>query len=47
MPKDDWVYVGHMLDKTREALALAKGKNRDDYDRDNALRLALTRILSK
>jgi len=45
MPKDDAVYVGHMLDKVREALALAKGMNRDDYDRDNALRLALTYLI--
>jgi len=45
MPKDDLVYVGHMLDKVREALALAKGKNRDDYDRDNSLRLALTYLI--
>jgi len=32
MPKDELVYVGHMLDKAKEALALAHGKSRQDYD---------------
>lgn len=42
MPKDDFVYVGHMLDKAQEVLALAHAKTRQDYDHDTALRLALT-----
>jgi uncharacterized protein with HEPN domain len=45
MPKDDLVYVGHMLDKAQEALALAHGKSRQDYDNDTALRLALTHLI--
>ncbi|MDH5740025.1 MAG: hypothetical protein OEY77_06845 [Nitrospira sp.] len=44
MPKDEMVYVGHMLDKAREALSLSHGKIRQDYDRDVALRLALTHL---
>lgn len=45
MPKDDLVYVGHMLDKAQEALALAHAKTRQDYDNDTALRLALTHLI--
>lgn len=45
MSKDDLVYVGHMLDKGQDALALAHGKTRQDYDNDTALRLALTHLI--
>lgn len=45
MPKDELVYVGHMLDKAYEALSLVRGKTRQDYDRDSALRLALTHLI--
>jgi len=45
MPKDDFVYVGHMLDKAQEALALAHAKTRQDYDHDTALRLALAHLI--
>lgn len=45
MPKDEIVYVGHMLDKAQEALSLARGKTRQDYDHDTALRLALTHLI--
>jgi uncharacterized protein with HEPN domain len=45
MPKDELVYVGHMLDKAHEALSLVRGKTRQDYDRDTALRLALTHLI--
>ena len=45
MPKDELVYVGHMLDKAHEALSLVRGKTRKDYDRDTALRLALTHLI--
>jgi uncharacterized protein with HEPN domain len=45
MPKDELVYVGHMLDKAHEALSLVRGKIRQDYDRDTALRLALTHLI--
>ena len=45
MPKDEFVYVGHMLDKAHEALSLVRGKTRQDYDSDTALRLALTYLI--
>lgn len=45
MPKNELVYVGHMLDKAHEALSLVSGKNRQDYDRDSVLRLALTHLI--
>jgi uncharacterized protein with HEPN domain len=45
MPKDELVYVGHMLDKAYEALSLVRGKTRQDYDRDLVLRLALTHLI--
>jgi hypothetical protein len=41
MPKDDKVYVGHMLDMAHQARQLVAGKTRADYDADLALRLAL------
>ena len=39
------MYVGHMLDMSRKALTLAKGKSRQDFDRDEILALALTHLL--
>lgn len=45
MPKDELVYVGHMLDKAHEALSLVYGKTRQDYDSDSILRLALTHLI--
>jgi uncharacterized protein with HEPN domain len=45
MEKDDLVYAGHMLDMARKALNLAEGKSRDDFDRNEALALALAHLL--
>jgi uncharacterized protein with HEPN domain len=45
MPKDDTVYVGHMLDTARKARLLIEGKSRKDFDADEVLRLALTHLL--
>jgi uncharacterized protein with HEPN domain len=45
MPKDDWVYLGHMLDMSRKAAALTEGIDRSNYDQDEALRLALTHLI--
>ena len=45
MRKDDLVYAGHMLDAAVEALALAGGRTRADFDNDRALALALTHLL--
>jgi uncharacterized protein with HEPN domain len=45
MPKDDSVYVGHMLDMAHQARQLVAGKTRADYDADVALRLALAHLV--
>jgi uncharacterized protein with HEPN domain len=45
MPKDDLVYVGHMLDTARKALGKIRGKDRSEYDRDENLRLAVTHLI--
>ena len=45
MPKDDWVYVGHMLDMAQKALEISAGEDRAAYDKDETLRLALTHII--
>lgn len=45
MQKDDLVYAGHMLDMARKALDLVRGKNRPDYNSDEALRFALAHII--
>ena len=45
MQKDDLVYAGHMLDAAVEALALAGGLTRAEFDNDRALALALTHLL--
>jgi uncharacterized protein with HEPN domain len=45
MPKDDLVYVGHMLDMAHQARQLVAGKSRADYDADIALRLALAHLV--
>jgi len=45
MPKDDLLYVGHMLDMAEKALLLSAGKSRSDFDNDEALALGLTHLL--
>ena len=41
----DRVRLGHMLDHTREAITLTRGKTRADLDNDRVLNLALVRLL--
>ena len=45
MQKDDLVYTGHMLDTARRALRLASGKNKADFDCEEALPLALAHLV--
>lgn len=45
MPKDDMVYLGHMLDTAKEAQTLIQGKDRKAFDTDRALRLALAHLI--
>lgn len=44
MQKDDTVFVGHMLDTACQGLRLVHGKTREEYDQDEALRLALVAV---
>ena len=45
MPKDDTVYVGHMLDSARGAVAKTHGLDRATFDGDENLRLALAHLI--
>ncbi len=45
MPKDDRLYLGHMLDMTRRAMRLSEGVGQTGYMRDETLRLALTHLV--
>ena len=40
MPKDDLLYLGHMLDMAREALQAMEGVERATFEADKNLRLA-------
>ena len=44
-PKDDRLYLGHMLDSARQAYAKVEGKSRSEYDQDENLRLALAHLI--
>jgi uncharacterized protein with HEPN domain len=45
MQKDDYVYIGHMVDMIYLATGKVKGKTRPEYDADENLRLALTHLV--
>lgn len=45
MQPDDEVYVGHMLDLVRKVVAKTDQITREDFDRDENLRLALAHLL--
>lgn len=45
MPKDDLIYVGHMLDTAALAVQKVQGCRREEFDRDENLRLALTHLV--
>jgi len=45
MPRDDRVYVGHMVDLARKAVAKTRGCSREAYDSDENLRLALAHLV--
>ena len=45
MPRDDAVYVGHMLETARKAVAKVERKSRADFDADENLRLALAHLI--
>lgn len=43
--RDDGVSMRHMLDHAAEAVEMARGRKRDDLDRDRQLNLSLVRLL--
>jgi len=45
MSRDDWVYIGHMLDMSQKAVEFITGIEKTDYDLDEPLRLALTHLI--
>ncbi len=44
-PPDDALRLRHMLEHATEAVELARGKDREDLDRDRLLELSLTRLV--
>lgn len=45
MPKDDAVYLGHMLNTARKAYAKVRAIKREQFDKDEDLRLALAYLV--
>ena len=45
MPRDDAVYVGHMLETARKAVEKVERKSRAEFDADENLRLALAHLI--
>ncbi len=45
MRKDDAVYLGQMLDMAKKAHALINGKQRADFDGDDALKFAVAHLI--
>jgi len=45
MSPRDLVYVGHMLDMARKAVAKTRDGSREQYDADENLRLALIHLV--
>jgi uncharacterized protein with HEPN domain len=44
-PKNDYVYIGHMIDNANKAISFIAELNRADFDQDEQLRLAVTHLL--
>lgn len=44
-PKDDFVYLGHMLDMAGKIAARTAGLTRERFDEDEDLRLALAHLI--
>jgi len=45
MPKDDLIYIGHMLDTCRKALSRTEGKSRAQFDSNEDLQIVLTHLI--
>ena len=44
-PKNEHVYIQHMIDNSNKAISFVKEISREDFDNDEKLRLALTHLL--
>lgn len=45
MHRDDLIYLSHMLETARKAVAKAAGKTRGDFDADEDLRIVLAHLV--
>jgi len=45
MPRDDDLYLGHMLDMTSKVLELTSGVDKPTFDEDEKLQLALVHLI--
>ena len=45
LPKNEQVYIRHMIDTSHKAISFVQDINREDFDRDDKLRLAVTHLL--
>ncbi len=45
MPQGDLLYLGHMLDVSIQAVEKIRGKDREEYEGDENLRLALAHLI--
>jgi uncharacterized protein with HEPN domain len=45
MPKDDLIYVGHMLDTCRKALVRIEDRTREHFESNEDLQIVLTHLI--
>src|SRR5438552_5317133 len=45
MPKDDSIYVGHMLDAAQKVVVRIQGKTRPEYDANEDLQIVLSFLI--
>ena len=45
MPRNNWVYIAHMLDMAEKGLSISANLSREEYDGNETIRLALTHII--
>lgn len=45
MPKDDFVYVGHILEMAHKIVGIVSSFSREQFDREEVTRIALTHFL--
>ena len=45
MPRDDLIYIGHMLDTCRKAISRTEGRTREQFDSDEDIQIILTHLI--